>query len=729
MKQLLTIPVLCLALAVQLSGQTEIFEGLFGKEEPVFHATFTPTTEEGAVKMSFYFTHPSMDQLEVAFWVKDLGANLMANGDKQLVQGLQEFGNRQQSDIRIEGLKNLHFYAIGVDYRGTGSISRKFTTKVLEESYRYTFSEAPAPAQVAEPPVQQPKAPNPAPQPCVQPNLFVKVEPAGYCGGANRPAVLIQCDNCQGRPWQFNVEARSEFGQWQPLRIDGKRQQALGVTTRTEPLCTLDPGSYYLRVLAWGDNCANPVIETIGTSIRIPGDEPVPSLYPIATATTPKAAIPIYLPDTCIIESEAVLDGDLISGFIELDPASPCSAYNPFAKIRYVHPGYRDITIGQVALAPGEDAQFKVRLDSRDLNRGIHPLQIVVCIRPKGAEKEIPVSSFWIRAETATAYQEPGLAMATAGNEPDEKDSFTRWQEEQAVGSVDTKEGWEEEDNTILGDDFTPVNITASDPNCNQIQGLQLIYVPERPEQPLYISWLNPRCCQEDGCEYTVWAGPNPNQLSLLVKGRKPGATIRELIQGAEKSTAYYEIAVRTSNGIRKAAYVPGQGPKYGIEEVLAYHDQFKPQSGEPLVATREVNSGEGIQLSGGLAARSGGAAAPAPSANRQPSLPITDFAPCRIFRETQIIANKPIQDGDRVTIEYDFKDKAYLYSLYHLPEGASDWVIAPGTEEFQKSPSFEIQAQPHHSGKYLVLALKKDKSWGCLSAPIEESIDIQVLR
>ncbi|MCB0563715.1 MAG: hypothetical protein KDD01_04995, partial [Phaeodactylibacter sp.] len=720
------IPVLCLALAVELSGQTEIFEGLFGKEEPVFHATFTSAAEEGVVKMSFHFTHPSMDQLEVSFWLKDLGANLMANGEKQLVQGLQEFGNRQQADIRIEGLKNRHFYAIGVDYRGTNSISRKFTSKILEESYRYESQATPAQAGVTEPPVQQPKTPATVPQPCIQPNLFIKVEPAGYCGASNRPAVLIQCDNCQGRPWEFNVEARSEFGQWQPLRMDGKRQQALGVTTRTEPLCTLDPGAYHLRVLAWGDNCSAPVIQTIGTSIRIPGDEPAPSLSPITT--TAKTAIPAYLPDTCIIESEAALEGDLISGFIELDPASPCSAYNPFAKIRYVHPGYRDITISQVMLVPGEDAKFKVRLDSRDLNRGIHPLQIVVCIRPKGTDKEIPISSFWIRAEPAAAYRAPGLALEATRNTPDEDNNLAKWKEEQAVGAGDGQEGWET-DYTIQADDFTPVNVTASDPNCNQIQGLQLIYVPERPEQPLYISWLNPRCCQEDGCEYTVWAGPNPAQLSLLVKGRKSGATIRELIQGAEKNTAYYEIAVRTSNGIRKAAYVPGQGPKYGIEEVLAYHDQFKPQSSEPLVATREVSPEAGIQLSEGLAARSGGMAAPAANAGQQPTLPITDFSPCRIFRETQIIANKPIQDGDRVTIEYDFKDKAYLYSLYHLPEGTSDWVIAPGTREFQKSPAFEIQAQPYHSGKYLVLALKKDKSWGCLSAPIEESIEIQVLR
>ncbi|MCB9053938.1 MAG: hypothetical protein H6556_31440 [Lewinellaceae bacterium] len=722
MKQLLTITVLCLALAVQLHGQVEIFEGLFGKEEPEFHTNFTPASEEGTVKVAFYFTHSSLDKLEVSFWVKDLGANLTGSGEKRMVQGLKEFGNRQQADIIIEGLSANHFYTIGIDYRGGSSISRKFASRVLAESYRYEYRKEPEPVRPAETMVQQPRSPVPSDQPCGQPSLFVRVEPAGYCGGANRPAVLIQCDNCQGQPWEFSVEARTEFGQWQPLRADGKKQQALGVAPRTEPLCTLDPGAYYFRVLAWGDNCTSPVIQTIGTAVRIAGDEPAPSLYPPSQPSVAK--VPAYLPDTCIVESEAILEGNQISGFIELDASSPCSAYNPFAKVRYVHPGYRDITIGQVALVPGEDVNFKVRLDSRDLSRGIHPLQIVVCIRPKGSDKDIPVSSFWIRAEPAGDYRAPGLADESAN--PDEDSFLSKWKKEQSAAPEAEPENW---DNTIQGEDFSTVNVTATDPNCNQIQGLQLIYVPERPGQPLYISWLNPRCCQEDGCEYTVWAGPNPTQLSLLVKGRKPGATVRELIQGVEEGTAYYEVAVRTSNGIRKAAYIPGQGPKYGIDEILAYHDQIKPQSSEPLVASREASPEAGVQLSGGLAARSGGMAVPVSDTYKQPARPITDFAPCRIFRETQVIANKPIQDGDRVIIEYDFNDKAYLYSLYHLPAGASDWVVAPGTQEFQKKAVFEIQAKTQHSGKYLVLAIKKDKSWGCLSAPIDESIEIQVLR
>lgn len=719
MKQLLTITVLCLALAVQLAGQAEIFEGLFGKEDPVFHASLTPAEEEGVVKLDFYFTHPSLDKLEVSFWIRDLGANLMGNGEKQLVQGLQEFGNRQQAEVRIEGLKSRHFYSIGIDYRGGNSISRKFASKVLEESYRYEYRAEPAPARPAEPLAQQPKSPVAPSQPCEQPNIFIKIDPAGYCGAANRPAVIIQCDNCQGKPWEFSLEARTEFGQWEPLRMDGKRQQALGVAPRTEPLCTLEPGAYYFRVLAWGDNCSSPVIQTVGTSVRIPGDEPAPSLRPVSPPLAAAPNIPPNLPDTCVIETEAVLEGDMITGFIELSAASPCSAYKPFAKVRYVHPGYRDITIGQVALAPGEDVKFKVRLDNRDLSRGIHPLQIVVCIRPDGSTRDIPVSSFWIRAETAVPSQAPGLAQVKSPA-PVEEDPLVKWQEER--GGVRGTELASRE-NTIRKEPFTPANATVGGVDCGQVEGLQLIYVPERPGQPLYISWSNPECCPEEGCEYTVLAGPDPARLSMLVKGRKPGGTVRELIQGADAGTAYYEIAVRTPAGVRKAAYVPGQGPKYGIEEAQAYNGQP-----EPLMAANDESPAPGIQLSGGLAARAGGMATGG-GGYQQPAIPVSEFSPCRIFRETHIIANKPIQDGDRVTIEYNFKDNAYLYSLYQLPEGASDWVIAPGTREFQKSPAFEIQAAPQHSGKYVVLAIKKDKSWGCLSAPLSDPIEIQVLR
>ncbi len=727
MKQLLTITSFFLALAVQLNGQSEILEGLFGKEDPEFHASFTPAQEEGVMQMDFYFTHPNTDELEISFWIKDLGTNLMGGGEKKLVQGLQEFGNRQQATIRIEGLKNRHFYSIGLDYRGGNAISRKFASKVLEESYRYEYREEPPPARPAAPPTaQQRKSPEPSPQPCEQPDLFVKVDPAGYCGGANRPAVLIQCDNCQGRPWEFSVEARTEFGPWEPLRADGKRQQALGVATRTEPLCTLAPGAYYFRVVAWGNNCSSPSIQTVGTAIRIPGDEPAPALLPDSQPKAAPPAIAANLPDTCIIESEAVLEGNLISGVIELSASSPCSAYNPFAKVRYVHPGYRDITIGQVALVPGEDVGFKVQLDSRDLSRGIHPLQVVVCIRPKGSTRDIPVSSFWIRAEPPGPYQAPAHSMRERAVPEEEGGFLAQWQQEQGA----TPEGRQEYRNTSVEREvFAPTNINDGIPECSEIEGLQLIYVPERPGQPLYISWANPSCCREEGCEYTVWAGPTPSQLTMLVKGQKPGETVRELIQGAETGTAYYEIAVRTPGGIRKAAYVTGQGPLYGAGAVESYLSQLEPEPEDMFIAASESSPGGGIQLSGGLAARAGGMVIPSSGNHRQPAVALDDYAPCRIFRETHIIADKPIQEGDRVTIEYDYNDKAYLYSLYHLPEGASGWVVAPGTREFQESPSFEIQAQAHHTGKYLILAIKKDKSWGCLSAPISEPIEIQVMK
>ena len=142
------------------------------------------------VKMQFHFTHPSLDKLEASFWVKDLGTNLMGSGEKQLVKGLQQFGNRQQTEIIIEGLKARHFYTIGIDYRGVSAISRKFASKVLKESYRYDFQkEPPARVQNTAPSVQQPLTPAPVYQPCDPPSLFVKVEPTGYCEDSGSPSI------------------------------------------------------------------------------------------------------------------------------------------------------------------------------------------------------------------------------------------------------------------------------------------------------------------------------------------------------------------------------------------------------------------------------------------------------------------------------------------------------------------------------------------------------------
>ena len=61
---------------------------------------------------------------------------------------------------------------------------------------------------------------------------------------------------------------------------------------------------------------------------------------------------------------------------------------------------------------------------------------------------------------------------------------------------------------------------------------------------------------------------------------------------------------------------------------------------------------------------------APAPKANSLPC-PLPIFSPAASFGKPQIIANKPIQDGDRVTIEYDFKGKGLpVPAFIILPEG-----------------------------------------------------------
>ena len=570
--------------------------------------------------------------------------------------------------------------------------------------------------------------------PCQTPELFVKVDPSGYCGAENKPAVLIQCNNCQGQNWEFGVEVRKEYGPWEPIRRDGKRQPALGTAVRTEPLCLLAPGSYYLQVLAWGEGCQSPVIYNIGTTVNIAGEAPQMSA-PLTANATPIPAVP----DTCTINAQAFLKGDKITGSLELAPGSPCADWNPVVSISYINPGYRDITIGEIPLYPGQPASFSVQLEDRDLYRGIHTLQAVVFGRSAALPQRVPMYSFWIRA------QEENETLASAETNSSQPAYGREWAAEPQGGAL-SKKGADIPESDDFGDEapameenFQEVQVKASDPNCTQIQNLQLVYSPTQPDKPLYISWLNPRCCQEDGCEYSVWAGKDPNQLQLLVKGRKPGANITELLQSLESGKEYLEVVVRTPNGVRKAAFVPGEGPKYGIEEILDYHDRLQPPASDPIGGMKETTikgepagaiiptpNNNALGVEGGLANRMGN---PEIAPYEHPQLPVTQFEPCRIYRETQVIGNKPIQDGDEIVIEYGYADKAYRYTLYHQPEGSSEWVLAPGTKELQESPAFELTARTFLSGKYVVLTCKPDKSWGCLSSPLSDPVEIKVIR
>lgn len=733
--------------SLPVTGQKDIFSGLFDQEEPVFFATVLPSDNPGEVKLEYYFTHSKLSDLEVSFWIKDLGTSFRANGDKVLVKGLEEIGNREQRTITIAGLSDQRFYTIGIDYRNPKSLAKKFNSNVLEEGYLYR---QPAKENIAAT-GQKPVSPSPSTEkkqavasPCQDPDLTVFVEPGGYCGANNRPAVLLQCTNCQGRNWEFSVEVRTRREDWRTLRADGRRQSAIGVSTRTEPFCTLAPGEYFVRVKAWGAGCETPVINSVGAPVVITD----PSLANAAASgeqaaperdwsrktveTSPKA------PDTCHVAGRAALEGEQIRGVLRLESYSPCQAYNPYAKIVYVHPAHRNITLDMVPLRAGESTPFMLRLDERDLNRGIHTLQVVTYIRNETAADPIPVGSFWLKAE-AGALSEAPLSAATPPPPPPPPPGYYSPTDpkpnaasdyEQGRRSGNTAEMKKEQEGTpedtyasSLTEEVETVNVRATDPNCNQIQDLQLVYSANQPNMPLYISWLSPRCCQEEGCDYTIWAGRSPDKMRLLISGNKSGALIREIMQGIQYNDEYFEVAVKTSNGTRKAAWLLGKGPIYGVEEVLSYHDQFNPQKSDPVILTKgddtmtaDANGGAAFEID------------PMPVITYQtPSLPVDNFIACKYKRNTSVIAEQPILDGDEITIKYDFDGKGYKYTLYHLPQGAEEWVVAPGTQELQGQPTFDFRVGKYSTGKYLVLTYSPDKNWGCLSAPVEEPLELKV--
>jgi hypothetical protein len=746
-------------------AQSDLFDGLFEKEEPQFFARVTPTEVPGEARLIFHFTHSKLRELKVSVWVKDLGTSFQGSGKKQLMEELHTVGNRQRDTVMLTGLAGQHFYNIGVDYQQQSGLSRKFASKVIREHYRY-----PGPRQAArqqEEPRMQAKSPAatprtaPAParasEPCEDPALDIRVDPNGYCGSLNRPAVIIKCHNCQGATWDFSVEVRQTGGKWQSTRADGRPQAALGVAPRTEPLCTLEPGEYQLRVLAWGEHCSMPVISTLGTTISVGNPQNFAkapsSVIPAPDPYRDRPAEPVQLPDACGVAGTAALIGNTIRGGLRLPPASDCASYNPYVELVYVHPAYRDIDMGQIQLYGGMEMPFELDLDEQDMQRGIHTLRATVYLQHPDLTRPAAVETFWIRAEqasTADTRRNPVIpdlenrldttpADRAAANEP-MPEGYESASSPQMQGTISRRGIERQEDGLYIDEDLleqegSTINVTASDPNCNQIQDLQLVYSPTQPDRPLYLSWLSPRCCQESGCAYTLWSGPRPDKLSLLVKGQKPGAKVSELLQNLPANHRYFEVAVQTSNGVRKAAYVPGEGPIYGIDAVLDYHDQFKPQQSDPI---KGVNQGDvrkkgGATVGGALSGRMGGQAVSRPvamnGAAQQPKFPISKFEPCKYSRATTLSTDQPLQEGEQVTIKYDFDEPGHQYTLYHQPPGSNRWVVAPGTQDLQPEPAFEIEARNYHNGKYLILVYKASKNWGCLSAPLDEPLKINVMR
>lgn len=705
--------------ATHIQGQ---IKGLFEKEEPEFRATIVPTDEEGTVQLVYYFTHSKITSIEASLWMKDQGTSLAGSGESKLLRGLREIGNRQQDTIVISGLKNLHFYTFGIDYKTTTLVSSKFESKVLVGSYRYEF----VPKNQSQPAVREEmtrKSVEPQIKiynnPCQNPNLYVQVENNGYCGTEDRPAIVVQCANCEQSNWEFSVEVRNanSLDNWQPLRFDGKSQPASGNAPRTEPLCTVRPGVYYVRVLARGENCPTPVVHNVGTAVAVADRSVVmennePAYVPQASnnANMPKQ----ILPDTCIAMARAFLQGNTIRGSVELAAGSPCGALNPFAEVHYVHPGYRDIAVPPINLKPGAIAPFEITLDERDLNRNIQTIQVITYIRPDVSTPPIATSAFWIKATDPGTLAIKGPVnqnlSASADNNP-LPESFSK------------EELFE---TPAMTQDIETISVKASDPNCTPVQELSLVYMSGQPDKPLYISWLNPRCCQTDGCKYSIWAGETPDRLRILVDGSKRGSVIKELLPDMLPTDRYIEIVVNTSNGNRKAAYVLGEGPKYGIEEIMAYRDRVNPPKSDPLVVTKETTIKSGTAMGGDLAAR--GAAESVVFEYTKPQNPIEDFQPCKYQRETMVVGDKPAEVGKKLMIQYDFSDKDYRYTLYMQPEGSAEWVIAPGTEELQKNPRFDLDIMPFHAGKYIVLAKKANSNWGCLAAPLEKAIEVKVV-
>lgn len=738
MKNLITFVVLFalnLLFVNQIAAQ---IKGLFEKEDPAFQATVIPTADEGTVMLVYYFTHSKITQMDISVWLRDQGTSLASNGSNRLIRGLQGIGNRQQDTVYITGLQNMHFYTFGVDYKQETLVSAKFESKVLQSGYRYEYQSPVLAAKGNNQPAAKPfekeelftnnktnsTSKTPANKaatnlPCNNPNVFVQIEQQGYCGAENRPAVLVQCNNCDGQNWDFSVElmnSNTNTG-WFSLRTDGKMQPASGNSIRTEPICTVGPGVYYARVVALGENCTMPVIHNVGTPIVIKNaavtndfteKSPTPRT-PYPTENYGQSQKNTQSPDTCVVMARANLYGDILRGTIELALNSPCASLNPYTEIHYIHPGYRDITTNQIALRAGAVAPFEIKLDDRDLNRKIHTIQVVTYIKPSFEAAPVAVSAFWIRANA-----------------------------DQMMASSGVKNSGAIEDDLYIDPAFTQdietISVTASDPNCTPIQDLSLIYLSGQSDKPLYMSWINPRCCQSEGCTYSIWTGETPDRLRILVEGSKRGAVIKEIMQDMLPTDRYIELVINTKNGTRKAAYVLGEGPKYGFEEIMAYRDRLKPQKSDELVASKEVPADMVASIDGQPDAMIGGDLTARGLTNssstvtfEQPKLSVEDFAPCKYKRETMVVGNRPAEVGDEVKIQYDFTDKAYRYTLYFQPNGATEWVVAPGTTEQQRDPRFDLTMMPYHAGKYVILAKKANANWGCLASSLEDAVELKV--
>ncbi|MEM8524864.1 MAG: hypothetical protein AAGG68_09480 [Bacteroidota bacterium] len=750
-------------------AQIDAIESLFEKEAPEFQVN-TTVLEDGKLELEVYYTHSRVNTLEVSFWQVDRGDSRLNQGEKSLIGQLQKLSNRQSTTLVVEGMTHEHFYGFGVDYRRPSNINlvtKPFKSKLLLEGYQYQSISQPI-AKTPPATMETPKAnhqefvsrntENQVANDCVNPKIRLNYKSSGYCQDGEMPALIIQ--NSVEQNWEFTIERRASFGYWQSIYGEGKRLKAKGSITRTEPLCLLTDGSHELRVLAWGEGCATPVVKVLREQILVGngGVASAPTAKTEAKEEAPSqynflAKSPKKTPDTCLVRGDATLTGNIISGYVQLDKSSPCGTWSPYAMIRYVHPGHRDIVLEPVRLELGEKVEFTMKLDEYDLDRTIHPINVLTYIHEnRSTSDDQVVSAFWIRPEnrnmdaslsvntppappainrnTTTSNEDfasTNSAIPTQSVAPKVKYVAPSTTTEKSINSTNQPPSYDE---YAMTEEVKTVNVTATDPNCTQVHDLQLVYDLQRSKQPLYISWLSPRCCQEGGCEYTIWAGEKPDELSLVMKGYKAGSKIQELLNPSQSKATYYEVVVKTSNGNRKAAYVVGEGAKYGVEEILDYHDRFNaPKSDALMIKETTSKSGKASTASFQWDETDGELYTESSAYNyQQPELPISDFSTCKYTNDIRLIGDHPIHVGDEITIKSNYNRPGYVFTLYQRPEGREDWVIAPGTRELQEKPTFTIKAGKYHSGNYMILLHKEDKNWGCLSKELSASLEIEVL-
>jgi hypothetical protein len=381
-------------------------------------------------------------------------------------------------------------------------------------------------------------------------------------------------------------------------------------------------------------------------------------------------------PPDCQILGEAALYGVKIRGTLELTPSSECFGFQPFATLRYAHPGYRDLHIREVPLSRGQRTPFEFVLNSRDLARAIHPVQVVVYVRGVELADAVPVASFWLEAqarEEGAPDQNPGL-----------------------MGSFLP---------------MSPRNAEGTRAVCDEIESLSLKNHPGRPTEPAILSWEQPECCREQACRYAIWGGRSLQELRLLNHGQAAGPRIHKILTGLRSEDAFFELEIETPDGIRRAFYrapvaeltlVPAPRPPVTLpgseaaSEITADMPKASREDAEPVLLEKA-------------------------------KLAISTFDPCRYERALTPANDQVLPAGEELEIRYDHDGKGYRYTLYFRPENATEWFLAPRTTELQEMPVFSLETNPGLSGRYLVLVYKPSKKWGCLSSHPEEGLQLRV--